>query len=176
MSTENFFTYLPNLLKLQSLRANCLFELSFWNRAEWRQEDPVCTKCFSWNFFHMQAIIFCTNEGTAAESWIFRWRNLRPEFPSLIEFRNHKKSVHIHQNRSTWRRPLEYSQSREPSGRPWALLPQIMGRIKGMKHKSDLRQAVLTTFFAELKRHRCIWKPQLKANSTELYEERCESW
>jgi len=51
-----------------------------------------------------------------------------------------------------------------------------MGRIKGMKHKSDLRQAVLTTFFAELKRHRCIWKPQLKANSTELYEERCESW
>ena len=100
----NFFTYLQNFLKLQSLKAYGVIELSFWNRAQWRQEDLVCTKCFSLNFVPMRSIKFCTNEGTAAESWIFRWRNLRPEFPSLIEFRNHKKSVHIHQNRSTtWR-------------------------------------------------------------------------
>ena len=51
-----------------------------------------------------------------------------------------------------------------------------MGRVKGMKHKSDLRQAVLTTFFAEVRRHKCIWRPNKVSHTAELYEERMEAW
>jgi len=50
-----------------------------------------------------------------------------------------------------------------------------MGRIKGMKHKSDLRQACLTTFFGELRRHKCIWK-LVKHHTNEIFEERTEAW